>query len=83
MITISTACSFAAYSSEEKILQSAIVTIGEGATIICNQDEKKDSNGKIMKGDVVFFSNRAALVSHLKSKNIKNADNTEITEEEI
>jgi beta-lactamase superfamily II metal-dependent hydrolase len=77
MITISAACSFAAYDNNTKKLTSSIITIGEGATILCNQDELNVS-GK----DTAFFANRAALVAHLKSKNIKNSDDTEITEDE-
>ena len=45
MITISTPCSFAAYDSNTKKLASSIITIGEGTTIICNQDEL-DTSGR-------------------------------------
>lgn len=77
MITISTPCCFAAYSSAEKKLESTIITIGEGTTIICNADEKTT------KSDTAFFPTRIQLVTFLKSKNVKNADGTEITEDEI
>lgn len=78
MITISSACSFATFDNNGKKLTSSIVTIGEGTTILCNQDELNTAGR-----DCAFFATRAALVAHLKGKRIKNSDNTEITEEEI
>ena len=76
MITISSACSFAAFDNNSKKLTSSLVTIGEGTTIVCNQDELNTSGR-----DVAFISTRVALVALLKSKGIKNDDGTEITEE--
>ena len=76
MITISTPCSFAAYDSNTKKLASSIITIGEGTTIICNQDELNTSGR-----DTAFHSTRSALVAFLKGKGIKNDNGTEITEE--
>ena len=76
MITISTPCSFAAYDTNTKKLTSSIITIGEGTTIICNQDELNTSGR-----DTAFLSTRIALVAFLKGKGIKNDDGTEITEE--
>ena len=76
MITISTPCVFAAYDNTTKKLTSSIITIGEGTTIVCNQDELNTSGR-----DVAFVSTRVALVALLKSKGIKNDNGTEITEE--
>ena len=76
MITISTPCSFAAYDNNTMKLTSPIVIIGEGTTIICNQDELNTSGR-----DTAFLSTRADLVTFLKGKGIKNDDGTEITEE--
>ena len=81
MITISTECTFAAYSLDKLELESSIITIGKDTTIICNQDERKDAEGKIMKGDVVFMASREDLVTFLKGKSITNADKTAITAE--
>ena len=78
MITISTPCSFAAYDNNTKKLTSSIITIGEGTTIVCNQDEL-NTPGR----DTAFLSTRSALVTFLKGKGIKNDDGTEIMEETI
>ena len=78
MITISSACSFAAFDNNNKKLTSALITVGEDTTIICGQDELNTAGR-----DCAFFATRAALVAHLKGKGIKNSDGTEITEEEI
>ena len=76
MITISSACSFAAFDNNSKKLTSSLVTIGEGTTIVCNQDELNTSGR-----DTAFLSTRAALVTFLKGNGIKNDDETEIMEE--
>jgi len=78
MITISAPCSFAAYNSETKKLESSIITITENTTISCNQDELKVSNK-----NTIFTATRAELIVALNNLLITNDDGTAITEEII
>lgn len=76
MITISAPCSFAAYNSDTKKLESSIITITENTTISCNQDELKVSNK-----NTVFAATKAELITFLNSISITNDDGSIITNE--
>mgnify|MGYP000857589814 CR=1 FL=1 len=75
MITISTACSYANYDLGTKKLTSAIITIGDGASIVSGAD------APVVNGNVMFCSCYSNLVTDLKALGITNSDGTEIMEE--
>lgn len=78
MITISVPCTFAAYNSETKKLESSIITIGKDTTILCNQDELKVANK-----NTIFTATKTELITALTALTIKNDDGTALIDDSI
>ena len=76
MITISVPCTFAAYNSETKKLESSIITIEKDTTICCNQDELKVANK-----NTIFTATKTELITALTALTIKNDDGTALIDD--
>lgn len=78
MITISVPCTFAAYNSETKKLESSIITIGKDTTICCNQDELKTPFK-----NTIFTATKTELITALTIMAVKNDDNSELIDDSV
>lgn len=78
MITISAPCTFAAYNSDTKKLESSIITIDKDTTICCNQDELKIANK-----NTIFTAKKSDLITALSALAIKNDDGSALIDDSI